>query len=524
MVAAIRSVRKSRSKYQQINDSMGPEKTTKRIKSWRNSVDSLHKELTSHANQLRALQYSQQSTSFTGSKSLSILVEFCEKASNEIQDLIKMLKSVAFISNSCEFPDWELVEQSLKHQVKKAIKAEINNEKETIEIFQEMHQLKENLFCQIIKGLLHKKVVLWMDLGILETGYTKGEVLEVMEYIKNYNKKHGHLPSKVEYQHPSSLPGFQSSTNKLTGFLKAFYDEFHAMVRLIENNFGLATKQKKKSPMAESLREELEKAYLGNEKLEREVQNLRYMVRSPDKKESIQLQKEVEELRNKAQQNRRKFQKVTMEKLSFENENAQLKQKISDLESRLKEINEYYLPRLQEMQELNEDLSQEVKNIRQDAELLPSMFRNEAFKKKKILDQKIELEQKYNDTLKLLQEERGKFNSLLNDKSRKEKMALQAVAARNSLKKDLEQANQEIQRLSDIIANSESIEEKAKQTVQQYKEKYQEMQEHIYVQNNRISELEQQKKVLIQQLKGKGISSEAHYTFNLIKGEKPNSE
>jgi len=276
--------------------------------------------------------------------------------------------------------------------------------------------------------------------------------------------------------------------------------------------------------MAESLREELEKAYLQNEKLEREVQNLRYMVRSPDKKESIQLQKEVEELRSKAQQNKRKFQKVTMEKLSFENENAQLKQKLSDLESKLKEINEYYLPRLQEMQELNDDLSQEVKNIRQDAELLPSMFRNEAFKKKKIRDQKIELEQKYNDTLKLLQEERGKFNSLLNDKSRKEKMALQAVAARNSLKKDLEQANQEIQRLSDIITNSESIEEKAKQTVQQYKEKYQEMQEHIYVQNNRISELEQQKKVLIQQLKGKGISSEAHYTFNLVKGEKPNSE
>lgn len=269
----------------------------------------------------------------------------------------------------------------------------------------------------------------------------------------------------------------------------------------------------------DSLRLQLEEIYLEKEKLEEEIQKLRIQMRNPDRREWYQTQRDLEEMEHQLEHSTKNIQKLTMEKFALETENLQLKQHAKQIEGKLGKINEIYLPRLEEAEKLHSELSIEIKNIRQDAELLPGMFRNEAFMKKKIRDEKIFTEEKMKEALQQLQDERQKFAVLLEEKIRKDRIALQAVGARNSIEKELRVAQSTIEELRKHIQGQVSNEDEMKMKVEEYKKRHDELQEHVYVQNNRINELEDQKKVLIQQLKDTGNRSQAHYTYKPIKNQ-----
>ena len=240
-------------------------------------------------------------------------------------------------------------------------------------------------------------------------------------------------------------------------------------------------------------------------------------MRNPDKREWYQFQRDLEEKEQALDHSTKNIQKLTMEKFALETENLQLKQHAKQIEGKLGKINEIYLPRLEEAEKLHSELSLEIKNIRQDAELLPGMFRNEAFMKRKIRDEKIMTEEKMNEAMQHLDEEKVKFETLLEEKLRKDRIALQAVAARNSIEKDLKNALATIESLRNQIQGQVNHEDEMKTQVEMYKSRHDELQEHVYVQNNRINELEEQKKILLQQLKETGNRSQAHYTYRPVK-------
>lgn len=130
-----------------------------------------------------------------------------------------------------------------------------------------------------------------MDLNILDSGYVKGEILDLVQNILDHKNTNGYIPSKVEYTHPKSgtqeLPNINELQKPKTSFaniISAFTDEFQTIIRMIENNFQLNT-SKKKSPNAKTLRTELDLTYKAKERLEEEVQNLRIMMRNPDRRE-----------------------------------------------------------------------------------------------------------------------------------------------------------------------------------------------------------------------------------------------
>lgn len=228
--------------------------------------------------------------------------------------------------------------------------------------------------------------------------------------------------------------------------------------------------------------------------------------------------RDLEEKTHKIEHDLRIIQKLTMEKITLESENLHLTQNLKQLESQLSKINETFLPRLEEAEKIHSELSKEIKNIRQDAELLPGMFRNETFMKKKIRDEKIITEDRMNQAILDLEQEKHKVKKLTEEKSRKEKIALQAVGARNSLDKELKSTQLLVIDLQNRITDQKSFEETMRNEVEKYKQKHDEMQDHVYVQNNRINELEDQKKILISQLKEAGSRSQAHYTYRTIKG------
>lgn len=367
-----------------------------------------------------------------------------------------------------------------------------------------------------------------MDLDILDTGYVKGDILEAVQNLVAFKNKHGYIPTRLEYTHPkkaSELPQINEPSAKptpvlnLVNLLESFTEEFQSIVGLVENNFQLKNSQKVnfKSPKTDSLRQQLEEVYREKERLEEEVQKLRIQMRNPDKREWYQVQRDLEEKEQQAEHSIKNIQKLTMEKFALETENMQLKQHAKQIESKLGKINEIYLPRLEEAEKLHAELSLEIKNIRQDAELLPGMFRNEAFMKKRIRDEKIMTEEKMNEAVLHLGEERVKFAILLEEKLRKDRIALQAVAARNSIEKELKLALATIEELRTRFQNQANQEDEMNAKVELYKTRHDELQEHVYVQNNRINELEEQKKILIQQVKEAGSRSQAHYTYRPIK-------
>lgn len=257
--------------------------------------------------------------------------------------------------------------------------------------------------------------------------------------------------------------------------------------------------------------------YKDKEKLEEEIQKLRIQMRNPDKREWHQVQRDLDEKDQQIEYSNKSIQKLTIEKFALETENLQLKQHLKQIEGKLGKINEVYLPRLEEAEKLHSELYLEIKNIRQDAELLPGMFRNEVYMKRKIRDEKIMTEEKMNEALQTLDEEKQKFSILLEQKSRKDRIALQAVAARNSIEKELKNALAVIEDLRNKLNSQVSQEDEMKKQVEIYKARHDELQEHVYVQNNRINELEEQKKVLLQQLKETGNRSQAHYTYRAVK-------
>ncbi|CAG9311364.1 unnamed protein product [Blepharisma stoltei] len=524
---SMRKVQNARNEYLNITENTLPQDTTQRVATWRNSIDTLQKDLRSHGEFLKQLRRETPSSIYEVNKGTSFLMKVSEKFSNDFKVLINILKNSAHLPKTCEYKTWDLVLQSVSTEISKLNAASVSQNQEGVhEILCELYDLKENLTSQIFKSMMHRKIVLWMDLNILETGYVKGEILDIVQNIVDYKNEHGYIPAKIDYVHPKisqELPQINSSPKAKVNFIQtltAFTDEFQTMIRMIENNFQLNT-SKKKSPNAKSLRNELEQTHKNQEKLEEEVQNLRIMMRNPDRREWFQMTRDLEEKSMKIEHDSRQIQKINMEKISLESENLHLAQHAKQLEAQLAKINETFLPRLEEAEKIHAELIQEIKNIRQDAELLPGMFRNEAFMKKKIRDEKIITEDKMNQAIEELEKEKQKIKTIIEEKQRKEKIAMQAVAARNLIDKELKEAQAFIVTLQGKITDQSNFEQEMKLEVEKYKKRHDEMQEHIYAQNNRINELEDQKKVLLSQLKESGGRSQAHYTYRTVKGNNP---
>ena len=141
-----------------------------------------------------------------------------EKLENDFKLLINSLKTLTFIPKSCEFSTWELILQNLITELHRASAAiVIQPPEESFKIVEGVYEIRDSLVSQLLMGLIHRKIVLWMDLGILETGYVKGEILDSVRKIIDFRDAHGYIPTKIEYTHPKK-PEFPSIESPVVKF------------------------------------------------------------------------------------------------------------------------------------------------------------------------------------------------------------------------------------------------------------------------------------------------------------------
>ena len=209
-----------------------------------------------------------------------------------------------------------------------------------------------------------------------------------------------------------------------------------------------------------------------------------------------------------------------MEKINLESKNTEYLQNIEEMQTRLKSLNDSVFPRLEELEKVQEEIVAELKRIRQDADLLPEMFRNEVKLKKTIREEKLLAEEKMNKALEELKGAKESRAKLEQERDRKERISLQAIAAKNMIDVYLKEAKVKLDVQQKTINDSNIQIERLTKDSEQYKAQFLELQEHMYILNNRINELEDQKKALIDQLKSSGVQSRAHYVHRRL--DKPN--
>ena len=121
------------------------------------------------------------------------------------------------------------------------------------------------------------------------------------------------------------------------------------------------------------------------------------------------------------------------------NQNS-LRLQLKETEDKASRLENYYVPKLQDTIKYQKTLAENIDQISSDAELLPSMFRAEAAFRIECKNQKDEALQK----MKTFEKQHNKLVSerddLKNELERKQRLAIQAIAARGNMKQHLDES------------------------------------------------------------------------------------
>ncbi len=120
--------------------------------------------------------------------------------------------------------------------------------------------LKDNLNRQAFRGILYRKLVIWLDLNIQSDEFVHSsiypiynyisllEVVEAINMINDYKEQLNFIPTKIFYQEVSlETPGTYSinnedSSDSIQNF-EAVYEAFVEMESLIKKNFKLSAEK-----------------------------------------------------------------------------------------------------------------------------------------------------------------------------------------------------------------------------------------------------------------------------------------
>lgn len=228
-----------------------PDDLPAKVTQWRNNIDALQRELESHMQYITEQKaHHEGDIEIRNVKFRETLYKALKRIGDDLKLLTGLLKSLTHIPRNCEFGTWELILQNLLEDLARlSMYAIQRGPEDTLELLEQIYEIRDSLLSQIIYAYLHKKIVLWMDLGIKTDEYVKGEILDATNKILDFANSHGYVPTKPDYIHPKIIMDFTStdSLKKKPGLpellpqMQSFTEAYQAMIGLIENNFNLSS-------------------------------------------------------------------------------------------------------------------------------------------------------------------------------------------------------------------------------------------------------------------------------------------
>ena len=153
----------------------------------------------------------------------------------------------------------------------------------------------------------------------------------------------------------------------------------------------------------------------------------------------------------------------------------------------------------------------ELQQVREDTELLPGMFREEAKERLMLQEERKTAEEKMSRAIKEDSSLRKQVRDLTAEVERKKRLALQAIAARHQVKDNLKGAQDKVAHFEAHMSNMNAQVDEAKAERDKYEKRHDEMFAAVSGLNARIEELENHKLHLLQKLKKYGDKGDLGY-------------
>jgi chromosome segregation ATPase len=430
-----------------------------------------------------------------------------------------------------------LVQNTLENECTQALKASEEENANTLEIVAKLMNVKDNLIKQVIHSLIYRKILLFKDLNIHSEDFVEAKVADVMNEMDDTEKDLGYIPTKarleeiklnsegiyteIEKKNRSSRKGYirNESVENLYSLALSFFE----MENIIKTNFKLSEEKKEKftesNPVMETLRKKLEDVYKEKEELLEDIKHNENKMMGVEMNELHEKTLLIDKLRIQVDYLTKERDIAQGSYKTCNNALLKTKHELTNMTEAKKNLENWLQPKLKETKRYQKELGVELNKIRQDAELLPSMFRAEAQFRNQCKKDKEEAEIKMHEAIKTAEKLELEKKDLKHELERKERLALQAIAARSSMKDSLADSSKALRKTMDDMKLMEEDVKKAKEETEYYKKRYDDMFNSTSGLNKRIEELEQHKILLLEKIKESGDTTGLEYIIKTLKLE-----
>jgi chromosome segregation ATPase len=327
--------------------------------------------------------------------------------------------------------------------------------------------------------------------------------------------------TEIEKKNRSSRKGYirNESVENLYSLALSFFE----MENIIKTNFKLSEEKKEKftesNPVMETLRKKLEDVYKEKEELLEDIKHNENKMMGVEMNELHEKTLLIDKLRIQVDYLTKERDIAQGSYKTCNNALLKTKHELTNMTEAKKNLENWLQPKLKETKRYQKELGVELNKIRQDAELLPSMFRAEAQFRNQCKKDKEEAEIKMHEAIKTAEKLELEKKDLKHELERKERLALQAIAARSSMKDSLADSSKALRKTMDDMKLMEEDVKKAKEETEYYKKRYDDMFNSTSGLNKRIEELEQHKILLLEKIKESGDTTGLEYIIKTLKLE-----
>lgn len=437
------------------------------------------------------------------------------------------------IGNSFNLPildtSWKIIQNTFENECTAALKLSDEENANQIEIIAKLMNLKDNMMKQITHALIYRKILLFKDLNINSADFVEAKVADIMGQMEDLEKEYGYIPTKAKLEEVKlSSIGAYTPTGEGEGKFSEGVENLYSlslsmleMENIIKTNFKLSDEKLSKftenNPVLDTLRKRLEDVYKEKEKLHEDIKRNESLMMGGEMNEIHEMNRELDRLKLLNDSLQKELDNSEGNLKTCKNALTKTKHDLRNMTDAKKNLESYLKPRLKDVKKYQRELATELNKIRQDAELLPSMFRAEAQFRNQCKKDKEDAEIKMYDAVKIAEKLELEKKDLKHELERKERLALQAIAARSSMKDSLSESSTNLKKAIDDIKKMEEEVKKANKETEYYKERFDGMFHQVSGLDKRIQELEEHKKHLLDKIKQSGDTTGLEY---IIKTQK----
>jgi hypothetical protein len=414
---------------------------------------------------------------------------------------------------------WDHYIHDMEMDIKKAIPAVMaDNMPSCLDTIVSMLNFRDAVMAHLLNGVLFQRAVLDWDLKSQST-YADKPMVEMAELVVELFSKTETVPAKLVAEVPTikesgpftydkarfdkTEDGLVHSLSPLQGRLLTALRQVQALDSGMRNmKFGQQVNipdkhrgERGKLVAADQLRQEVTKWFRKCQTLEQELQATKASRHTPWELQVEQLTAQNVEKEKINKQLRTQLSKIEGEVQSLRNELQTTRRERAELADKSARMQKENVPMLNQIEKLLGKSREAVDILTADAELLSNMFREQVKDNKTNIEKHEDISKELTRITKQLKNERLKNQFKEDELAKKETLYLRTMAARKSIHEAYLEQKAKITEMEDKMRGRDEDWQEMLKVVQGRDSEIKHLKEDLQRTNQRIDELEQQKKM-----------------------------